>query len=120
MGNYRIAVLPGDGIGKEVTSGAVEVLKAVGIRFGHEFAFEYGLIGGVAIDEAGTPLPEETLRLCQQSDAVLLGAVGGPKWDDNPPHLRPEKDCLPFASSSTYMPTCGRLFAMTVWFPLRR
>lgn len=94
MGNYRIAVLPGDGIGKEVTSGAVEVLKAVGIRFGHEFAFEYGLIGGAAIDEAGTPLPEETLRLCQQSDAVLLGAVGGPKWDDNPPHLRPEKGLL--------------------------
>lgn len=75
MGNYRIAVLPGDGIGKEVTSGAVEVLKAVGIRFGHEFAFEYGLIGGAAIDEAGTPLPEETLRLCQQSDAVLLGGI---------------------------------------------
>jgi len=94
MGNYRIAVLPGDGIGKEVTSGAVDVLKAVGIRFGHEFAFEYGLIGGAAIDEAGTPLPEETLRLCQQSDAVLLGAVGGPKWDENPPHLRPEKGLL--------------------------
>lgn len=94
MGNYRIAVLPGDGIGKEVTSGAVEVLKAVGIRFGHEFTFEYGLIGGAAIDEAGTPLPEETLRLCRESDAVLLGAVGGPKWDDNPPHLRPEKGLL--------------------------
>ncbi|ADU95072.1 3-isopropylmalate dehydrogenase [Geobacillus sp. Y412MC52] len=94
MGNYRIAVLPGDGIGKEVTSGAVEVLKEVGIRFGHEFTFEYGLIGGAAIDEAGTPLPEETLRLCRESDAVLLGAVGGPKWDDNPPHLRPEKGLL--------------------------
>ncbi|MEW5320858.1 3-isopropylmalate dehydrogenase [Geobacillus thermoleovorans] len=94
MGNYRIAVLPGDGIGKEVTSGAVEVLKAVGIRFGHEFTFEYGLIGGAAIDEKGTPLPEETLRLCRESDAVLLGAVGGPKWDDNPPHLRPEKGLL--------------------------
>ncbi|RLQ02623.1 3-isopropylmalate dehydrogenase [Geobacillus stearothermophilus] len=94
MGNYRIAVLPGDGIGKEVTSGAVEVLKAVGIQFGHEFTFEYGLIGGAAIDEAGTPLPEETLRLCRESDAVLLGAVGGPKWDDNPPHLRPEKGLL--------------------------
>ncbi|ADI25877.1 3-isopropylmalate dehydrogenase [Geobacillus sp. C56-T3] len=94
MGNYRIAVLPGDGIGKEVTSGAVEVLKAVGIRFGHEFTFEYGLIGGAAIDEAGTPLPEETLRLCRESDAVLLGAVGGPKWDDHPPHLRPEKGLL--------------------------
>lgn len=94
MGNYRIAVLPGDGIGKEVTSGAVEVLKAVGTRFGHEFTFQYGLIGGAAIDEAGTPLPDETLRLCEQSDAVLLGAVGGPKWDQNPPHLRPEKGLL--------------------------
>ncbi|NNU83185.1 3-isopropylmalate dehydrogenase [Geobacillus sp. BMUD] len=94
MGNYRIAVLPGDGIGQEVTAGAVEVLKAVGIRFGHEFTFEYGLIGGAAIDETGTPLPEETLRLCRESDAVLLGAVGGPKWDDNPPHLRPERGLL--------------------------
>jgi 3-isopropylmalate dehydrogenase len=94
MGTYRIAVLPGDGIGKEVTKGAVEILKAVATRFEHEFEFVYGLIGGEAIDQKGTPLPDETLDMCRQSDAVLLGAVGGPKWDQNPPHLRPEKGLL--------------------------
>lgn len=94
MGSYRIAVLPGDGIGKEVTSGAVEILKAIETRFGHQFAFKYGLIGGEAIDQKGTPLPDETLAVCRESDAVLLGAVGGPKWDRNPAHLRPEKGLL--------------------------
>jgi 3-isopropylmalate dehydrogenase len=94
MGNYRIAVLPGDGIGKEVTKGAVEILQAVANRFDHQFEFVYGLIGGEAIDRKGTPLPDETLAMCRQSDAVLLGAVGGPKWDQNPPHLRPEKGLL--------------------------
>ncbi|MBB5354731.1 3-isopropylmalate dehydrogenase [Anoxybacillus mongoliensis] len=91
---YRIAVLPGDGIGKEVTKGAVNILQAIGDRFGHTFHFSYGLIGGEAIDREGTPLPEQTLHLCKQSDAVLLGAVGGPKWDNNPPHVRPEKGLL--------------------------
>ncbi|MBN8200755.1 MULTISPECIES: 3-isopropylmalate dehydrogenase [Bacillaceae] len=90
----RIAVLPGDGIGKEVVKGAIEVLQAVGERFGHQFQFSYGKIGGSAIDEAGTPLPDETLELCKDSDAVMLGAVGGPKWDRQPPHLRPEKGLL--------------------------
>ncbi|KXG11513.1 3-isopropylmalate dehydrogenase [Anoxybacillus rupiensis] len=94
MGTYRIAVLPGDGVGKEVTSGAVEVLQAIASRFHHQFIFKYGLIGGEAIDRKGTPLPDETLHMCRQSDAVLLGAVGGPKWDKNPPHLRPEKGLL--------------------------
>ncbi len=94
MGNYRIAVLPGDGIGKEVTKGAVEILQAVATRFDHQFEFVYGLIGGEAIDREGTPLPDETIEMCRQSDAVLLGAVGGPKWDRNPPHLRPEKGLL--------------------------
>jgi 3-isopropylmalate dehydrogenase len=94
MGKYRIAVLPGDGIGKEVTKGAVEILKAVGTRFDHRFEFVYGLIGGEAIDREGTPLPDETLQMCTESDAVLLGAVGGPKWDYNPPHLRPERGLL--------------------------
>ncbi len=89
-----IAVLPGDGIGKEVTKGAVEVLGAVAERYGHTFQFEYGLIGGRAIDETGSPLPEETLLKCKNSDAVLLGAVGGPKWDRNPSHLRPETGLL--------------------------
>ncbi|OQP05038.1 3-isopropylmalate dehydrogenase [Geobacillus sp. 44B] len=94
MGNYRIAVLPGDGIGKEVTKGAVEVLKAIETRFGHHFEFAYGWIGGAAVDQKGTPLPEETLALCRESNAVLLGAVGGPKWDQHPPHLRPERGLL--------------------------
>lgn len=89
-----ITVLPGDGIGKEVTKGAVEVLKAVGERYGHSFRFEYGLIGGIAIDKAGSPLPEETLDKCRRSDAILLGSVGGPKWDRNPSHLRPEVGLL--------------------------
>lgn len=91
---YRIAILQGDGIGKEVTRGAVKVLQAISDRFGHTFQFSYGLIGGEAIDREGTPLPEQTLHMCKQSDAVLLGAVGGPKWDNNPPHLRPEKGLL--------------------------
>ncbi|WP_412886113.1 3-isopropylmalate dehydrogenase [Bacillus sp. 1P06AnD] len=89
-----ITVLQGDGIGKEVTKGAVEVLKAVAQRYGHSFQFEYGLIGGAAIDQAGNPLPDETLEMCRKSDAVLLGAVGGPKWDENPSHLRPEAGLL--------------------------
>ncbi|MFC3883117.1 3-isopropylmalate dehydrogenase [Bacillus songklensis] len=89
-----IAVLPGDGVGKEVTKGAVEVLKAVANCFDHEFEFTYGLVGGEAIDKKGMPFPEATAEMCQQADAVLLGAVGGPKWDSNPPHLRPEKGLL--------------------------
>lgn len=90
----RIAVLPGDGIGKEVVKGAIEVLQAVGERFGHQFYFQYGKIGGEAIDTLGTPLPDETIELCKESDAVLLGAVGGPKWERNPVHLRPERGLL--------------------------
>ncbi|WP_044892934.1 3-isopropylmalate dehydrogenase [Bacillus alveayuensis] len=90
----KIAILPGDGIGREVVEGAVEILKTIGHYYRHEFDFQYGLIGGEAIDQCGTPLPDETLELCKQSDAVLLGAVGGPKWDQNPAHLRPEKGLL--------------------------
>ncbi|MBP2240628.1 3-isopropylmalate dehydrogenase [Cytobacillus eiseniae] len=90
----RIAVLPGDGIGKEVAKGAIEVLQAVGERFGHQFYFQYGMIGGEAIDTLGTPLPDETIELCKQSDAVLLGAVGGPKWEKKPAHLRSEQGLL--------------------------
>jgi len=90
----RIAVLPGDGIGKEVTKGAVDVLQAIGDRFGHQFEFTYGHIGGVAYDVTGNPLPDETIKLCKESDAVLLGAVGGPKYDVVPVHLRPERGLL--------------------------
>lgn len=90
----RIALLPGDGIGPEVTAEAVNVLKAVGQRFGHSFEFGSGLIGGCAIDETGTALPPETVELCQASDAVLLGAVGGLKWDNPTAAVRPEQGLL--------------------------
>ena len=75
---FKLAVLPGDGIGPEITAEAVKVLQAVGKRFNHGFDLEYGLIGGVAIDETGVSLSDDTMKSCQQSDAVLLGAVGGP------------------------------------------
>lgn len=94
MSTKRIAVLPGDGIGPEVMNGALQVLKAIGLRFNHSFHFETGSIGGSAIDNEGTPLPEATISLCKNSDAVLLGAVGGPKWDRLPSNLRPEKGLL--------------------------
>ena len=90
----RIAVLPGDGIGPEVTEAAVKVLQVIGRRFEHTFDVEYGLIGGAAVDQHNSPLPNETIELCQTSDAVLLGAVGGPKWDQQPAELRPEKGLL--------------------------
>ncbi|MEZ4768538.1 MAG: 3-isopropylmalate dehydrogenase [Caldilineales bacterium] len=91
---FRIAVLAGDGIGPEVTAEAVKVLSAVGDRFGYRFEFLHGLIGGCAIDQAGTALPHETVSLCQGSDAVLLGAVGGPKWDNPTAAVRPEQGLL--------------------------
>lgn len=89
-----IVVLPGDGIGPEVTAAAVEVLRAVAARHGHEFAFRTCLFGGCAIDAAGEALPQETLAACRAADAVLLGAVGGPKWNDLPADRRPERGGL--------------------------
>ena len=89
-----ITVLPGDGIGPEVAGEAVRVLRAVAERWDHELEFREALLGGCAIDAAGTALPEETTRLCQESDAVLLGAVGGPKWDDPNAKVRPEQGLL--------------------------
>ena len=91
---YQIALLPGDGIGPEVTAGAVEVLRAVEERFGLQFNVQEALVGGAAIDAAGTALPEETFNLCQRSDAILLGAVGGPKWDNLKSEERPEIGAL--------------------------
>ncbi len=90
----HIAVLPGDGIGPEVTAEAVQVLEHVGRVFGHTFTFEEALLGGCAIDATGTALPEETVATCQAADAVLLGAVGGPKWDDPTAKVRPEQGLL--------------------------
>jgi 3-isopropylmalate dehydrogenase len=89
-----IAVLPGDGIGPEVTAEAVRVMRAVGERHGHQFTFEAGLLGGAAIDATGSPLPEATLALCHKADAVLMGAVGGPKWSDPALKVRPEQGLL--------------------------
>lgn len=89
-----ITVLPGDGIGPEVTEAAVKVLQTIAKRYNHTFKLQFALIGGAAIDACNNPLPEETISLCSDSDAILLGAVGGPKWDQNPSHLRPEKGLL--------------------------
>lgn len=92
--HYTITLLPGDGIGPEVIAEAIKVLAAVGERAGHTFTLHEALIGGCAIDATGTALPEETVSLCRQSDAVLLGAVGGPKWDDPNAPVRPEQGLL--------------------------
>ncbi|MDL4842204.1 3-isopropylmalate dehydrogenase [Aquibacillus rhizosphaerae] len=90
----KIILLPGDGIGPEVMDAAKKVLDAIASQFNHTFTFLSHDIGGVAVDNHGTPLPEETVIACKQADAVLLGAVGGPKWDQLPSHLRPEKGLL--------------------------
>lgn len=92
--NYNIAVLAGDGIGPEITDGAIKVLKKIGDAYGHTFSFTHYLMGGCAIDAYGCPLPEETVKGCLASDSVLLGAVGGPKWDALPGNQRPEKGLL--------------------------
>ncbi|WP_010272485.1 3-isopropylmalate dehydrogenase [Paenibacillus senegalensis] len=90
----KIAVIAGDGIGPEVVAEAEKVLKKTEEVFGYKFETEHGLFGGIAIDETGTPLPQDTLEICRRADAVLLGAVGGPKWDNNPKELRPETGLL--------------------------
>lgn len=90
----KIAVIAGDGIGPEVVGEALKVLKKTEELYGYKFETEHGLFGGIAIDEKGTPLPQETLDICKGADAVLLGAVGGPKWDNNSKELRPETGLL--------------------------
>ena len=89
-----IAVLPGDGIGPEVVAQAVAVLRTVATACGHRFAFQEALLGGCAIDATGQPLPPATLELCRRADAILLGAVGGPRWDDPQAAVRPEQGLL--------------------------
>ena len=90
----NIALLRGDGIGPEIVDSAVAVLEVIAEKFGHKFNFTRYLIGGAAIDETGIPLPQETIDGCLAADSVLLGAVGGPKWDTLPANLRPEKGLL--------------------------
>ncbi|HJB66348.1 MAG TPA: 3-isopropylmalate dehydrogenase [Candidatus Mailhella merdavium] len=90
----HICVMPGDGIGPEIVAEALRVLDAAAKKFGHEFSTENALIGGSAIDATGVPLPDSTIEACKKADAVLLGAVGGPKWDSLDPAIRPEKGLL--------------------------
>ena len=90
----RITVIPGDGIGREVVEQALLVLKKIEKVYGHRFEAQEALAGGAALDVAGVPLPAVTLDRCRQSHAVLLGALGGPKWDANPPGLKPENGLL--------------------------
>lgn len=96
----KIAVLPGDGIGPEIVEQAVKVLKAIEKKFNHTFEYNYGLIGAAAIDQTGNPYPDETHALCSASDAILFGAIGDPKYDNNPAaKVRPEQGLLKMRSS---------------------
>jgi 3-isopropylmalate dehydrogenase len=92
--HLNLTLLPGDGIGPEIVAEARNVFDVVASQFNHTITYQTHLIGGIAIDETGDPLPEETLGACLQSDAVLLGAVGGPKWDDPQAAVRPEQGLL--------------------------
>ena len=94
MSEFNVALIPGDGIGPEIVSGAVTVLNAVEKKYGHKFNYTEVYMGGCAIDKYGVPLPQETIDICKKSDSVLLGAVGGPKWDSQPSENRPEKGLL--------------------------
>ncbi len=91
---YKIAVLSGDGIGPEVMDASLPVLEKIGEKFGTNFQYQRALIGGAALDAVGDPLPGKTLEICRESDAVLLGSVGGPKWDTLAPEKRPERGGL--------------------------
>jgi 3-isopropylmalate dehydrogenase len=91
---YRIAVLPGDGVGPEVVAEGVKVLHQVATQYDMRLTLHEGLVGGAAIDATGEPLPQATLQLCQGSDAILFGSVGGPRWDNLPPDKRPERGLL--------------------------
>ncbi|AXT21073.1 3-isopropylmalate dehydrogenase [Flavobacteriaceae bacterium AU392] len=91
----KIAVLPGDGIGPEVTTQAVKVLKAIALEFDHTFSFDYAPVGAIAINKYNSPLPDDTLNLCKASDAILFGAIGDPKYDNDPSaEIRPEQGLL--------------------------
>ena len=98
--NKKIAVLPGDGIGPEIIEQAVNVLKAIEKKYNHQFEYHYGLIGAAAIDKTGNPYPDETHELCLSSDAILFGAIGDPKYDNDPSaKVRPEQGLLKMRSN---------------------
>ena len=94
MGNYNITVLKGDGIGPDIVAEAMNVLESVGKKYNHKFNFNEKLVGGAALDACGVPLPDDTLEACKNCDSILLGAVGGPKWDNLPSNMRPEAGAL--------------------------
>ena len=114
--DYKIAVLKGDGIGPEIVDQAIKVLNALGKKFNHNFQFTEGITGASAIDQVGEPYPEETHQLCMNSDAVLFGAIGDPKYDNDPKaKVRPEQGLLAKSAtgwispaSSTSKRTSGR------------
>jgi 3-isopropylmalate dehydrogenase len=91
---FKVAVLPGDGIGPEVMKQAIKILNRVSEKYNTKFEFTFADIGGIAIDNHGTPLPESTLKICEASDAILFGSVGGPKWENLPPAQQPERGAL--------------------------
>ncbi len=97
--NFNLVVLPGDGVGPEVIDETLKVLKAIGNKYGHKFKIEICLVGGAAIDAEGVAVSKATLKLCKKADAVLLGAVGGPKWDDPLAKVRPEDGLLELRKS---------------------
>src|SRR6476469_8684684 len=95
-----ITVILGDGIGPEVTNQSIRVLNSIAEQFGHEFEYNYGLMGAVAIDKTGNPLPDETIEMCLNSDAILFGAIGHPKYDNDPTaKVRPEQGLLKLRKS---------------------
>lgn len=98
LGGYRmgkqVVLLPGDGVGKEIMQSAKVILEAISNEYGYSFTFHEHSIGGDAIDKYGVPLPQQTVEACKEADAILLGAVGGPKWDNISAHNRPEKGLL--------------------------
>lgn len=96
---FNIAVVAGDGIGPDVMAEGMKVLRAIGDKYGHKFNMEYGLVGGISIDQHGVALTQETLAMCKKAQAVLLGAVGGPKWDDPQAKVRPEDGLLALRKS---------------------
>jgi len=94
VATHKIAVLPGDGIGPEVMAEAIKVLEAIKKKYNLELSYDFHDVGGIAIDNHGTPLPDSTLTACEQSDAILFGSVGGPKWEGLPPQQQPERGAL--------------------------
>jgi 3-isopropylmalate dehydrogenase len=91
---YKIAVLPGDGIGPEVMQEAIKVLNRISEKYNEKFEYSFADVGGIAIDNHGTPLPDDTVKICENSNAILFGSVGGPKWENLPPEQQPERGAL--------------------------